>query len=82
MNTRVDSKNSILLSTLSQAFRDKMNLARIKFFGLFICALYKVQTVFFEKLAASFDGDVRVDIFLNPMIFCKSAIKWFEFVPL
>jgi len=45
-----------------------MNLARIKFFGLFICVLCKVQTsltdrqaVCFEKLAASFDADVRVD---------------------
>jgi len=61
MNTRVESKNSILLSTLSQVFGDKMNLARIKFFGLFICALCKVQTVCFEKLASSFDADVRVD---------------------
>ncbi len=61
MNTRVESKNSILFSTLSQVFGDKMNLARIKFFGLFICALCKVQTVCFEKLAASFDTDVRVD---------------------
>jgi hypothetical protein len=61
MNTRVESKNSILLSTLSQVFSDKMNLARIKFFGLFICALCKVQTVCFEKLAVSFDADVRID---------------------
>ncbi len=38
-----------------------MNLARIKFFGLFICALCKVQTVCFEKLAVSFDANVRVD---------------------
>ena len=38
-----------------------MNLARIKFFGLFICALCKVQTVCFEKLAASFDSEVKVD---------------------
>ncbi|MES0448005.1 MAG: IS4 family transposase, partial [Desulfobacterales bacterium] len=38
-----------------------MNLARIKFFGLFICALCKVQTVCFEKLAAAFDSEVRVD---------------------
>jgi len=37
-----------------------MNLARIKFFGLFICALCKVQTVCFEKLAASFDTEVKV----------------------
>jgi hypothetical protein len=65
MNTRVESKNSILLSTLSQVFGDKMNLARIKFIGLFICALCKVQSVCFEKLAASFDTNVRVDSFLR-----------------
>lgn len=33
-----------------------MNLARIKFFGLFICALCKVQNVCFEKLATAFDS--------------------------
>jgi len=38
-----------------------MNLARIKFFGLFICALCKVQTVCFEKLATAFDTDVKVN---------------------
>jgi hypothetical protein len=63
MNTRVDSKNSILLSTLSQVFGDKMNLARIKFFGLFICSPCKVQTDCFEKLATRFDADVRVVLF-------------------
>jgi len=36
-----------------------MNLARIKFFGMFICALCKVQTVCFEKLAASFETDAK-----------------------
>lgn len=61
MNTSNASKNSILLATLSQVFGDRMNLARIKFFGLFICALCKVQTVCFEKLAASFDTEARVD---------------------
>jgi hypothetical protein len=61
MDTRVESKNTILFSTLSKIFGDKMNLARIKFFGLFICALCKVQTVCFEKLAAGFDTDVKVD---------------------
>ena len=60
MNTRVENKNTILFSTLSQIFGDKMNLARIKFFGLFICALCKVQTVCFEKLAAAFDADAKV----------------------
>lgn len=38
-----------------------MNLARIKFFGLFICALCKVQTVCFEKLATAFDTETKVD---------------------
>lgn len=60
MDTRAENKNTILFATLSQIFGDKMNLARIKFFGLFICALCKVQTVCFEKLAASFDSEVEV----------------------
>ena len=60
-NIRGESKNSILFATLSHVFGDKMNLARIKFFGLFICALCKVQTVCFEKLAVSFDADAMVD---------------------
>jgi hypothetical protein len=57
----VESKNSILFATLSAIFGDKMNLARIKFFGLFICSLCKVQTVCFEKLATAFDSDIKVD---------------------
>ncbi len=61
MNTRIESKNTILFATLTSIFGDKMNLARIKFFGLFICALCKVQTVCFEKLATAFDTDVKVD---------------------
>jgi len=61
MNTSNESKNSILVSTLFEVFGNNMNLARIKFFGLFICALCKVQTVCFEKLATSFEHDVRVD---------------------
>jgi len=60
-NTRVESKNSILFDTLFQFFGDKMNLARIKFFGLFICALCKAQTVCFEKLAVGFDCPAKVD---------------------
>jgi hypothetical protein len=61
LNTRAENKNTILFATLSSVFRGKMNLARIKFFGLFICALCKVQTVCFEKLATAFDTDVNVD---------------------
>jgi hypothetical protein len=32
-----------------------MNLKRIKFFGLMICSLCKVQTVTFSKLASEFE---------------------------
>jgi len=60
-NTRTESKNNILFATLSSTFGDNMNLARIKFFGLFICALCKVQTVCFEKVATAFDSDAMVD---------------------
>jgi len=61
MNTRYGRKNSILFDTLSQVFGNSMNMARIKFIGLFICSLCKVQTVCFEKLAVSFDSPVRID---------------------
>jgi hypothetical protein len=60
INTSNDSKYSLLVSTLSEVFGNNMNLARIKSFGLFIFAIYKVQTVCFEKLATSFEHDVRV----------------------
>lgn len=61
MNTSCESKNTILVSTLVKIFGQNMNLARIKFFGLFIIALCKVQTVGFEKLAASFDTKASSD---------------------
>ena len=38
-----------------------MNLARIKFFGLFISALCEAQTVCFEKLACGFDSNVNTE---------------------
>lgn len=53
--TKVSHKNSDLTSILVGHFGKNMNLARIKFFGMFICALCKVQTVGFEKLATAFD---------------------------
>lgn len=61
MNTSIECKNSILTETLLQIFGDKMNLARIKFFGLFVVALCKVQTVCFEKLAVSFECEAKVE---------------------
>jgi hypothetical protein len=61
MNARFEVKNTHLASIISEIFGDKMNLARIKFFGLFICALCKVQTVCFEKLAVCFDSEAKAD---------------------
>jgi hypothetical protein len=71
MNTKVNNKNSILSSTLFGFFGNEMNLARIKFFGLFISALCKVQTVCFEKLAASFDSRTRENRSKYPSIYDK-----------
>ena len=45
MNTRVESKKTILFATLSQIFGNKMNLARIKFFGLFIRLFFDVLQI-------------------------------------
>ena len=61
MNIKDISKINILSDTLAEFFGKRMNLARIKFFCLFISALCKVQTVCFEKLAASFDSDAKTD---------------------
>jgi len=61
MKIKVENKVTLLSDTLKEFFGDKMNLARIKFFGLFISALCKVQTVCFEKLACGFDANVNVE---------------------
>lgn len=59
MNTRVESKISILNDSLNNFFGSELNLARIRFIGLFIIALTKVQTVNFEKLAVAFENDAK-----------------------
>jgi hypothetical protein len=61
MKIKVENKVTLLSDTLKEFFGDKMNLARIKFFGLFISALCKVQTVCFEKLACGFDSNVKTE---------------------
>jgi hypothetical protein len=58
-NIKVEYKSTQLISILSQSLAGKMNLSRIKFFGMFICALCKVQTVCFEKLATAFETDAK-----------------------
>jgi hypothetical protein len=61
MKIKAENKVAILSDTLKEFFGDKMNLARITFFGLFISALCKVQTVCFEKLACGFDSSVKAE---------------------
>ncbi len=56
MNTGFESKSTILSEVLKESFGEKLNLARIKFLGLFITALCSVQTVNFEKLSSAFDN--------------------------
>jgi len=62
MNTesiKVEGKSTELISVLSKNFEGTMNLARIKFLGMFICALCKVQSVSYEKLKAAFESDAK-----------------------
>ena len=54
-NFKAECKSTQLISVLRQTLAGKMNLARIKFFGMFIGALCKVQTVGFEKPATAFE---------------------------
>jgi hypothetical protein len=58
-NFKVEYKSSQLISILSQNLAGNMNIARVKFLGLFICALCKVQTVCFEKLSTAFETDAK-----------------------
>jgi Transposase DDE domain. len=58
-NLKVDCKSNQLISVLQEVLKGNMNLARIKFFGLFICALCKMQNVCFEKLATAFETDAK-----------------------
>jgi hypothetical protein len=54
--TSIDHKNTELISILNTQFQGKLNLARVKLIAMFVCALCKVQTVGFEKLANAFDS--------------------------
>ena len=59
LKIKTECKSTEIISILEQNFSGKMNLARIKFFGLFICALCKVQTVCFEKLSIAFESEAQ-----------------------
>ncbi|MDR1055340.1 MAG: hypothetical protein LBL90_05850 [Prevotellaceae bacterium] len=58
-NFKAEYKTTQLISILSQSLAGKMNMASIKFFGLFICALCKVQIVSFCKLATAFETPAK-----------------------
>ena len=48
-------KNNELTAILDEHFGGKVNMARVKLISLVVCALCKVQTVTFSKLANAFD---------------------------
>lgn len=54
MTSKVDTKSSELVAIFHELLG--WNLARVKFFVLFICALCKVQTVGFDKLSTAFNS--------------------------
>ncbi|MDR1054659.1 MAG: hypothetical protein LBL90_02280 [Prevotellaceae bacterium] len=58
-NFKVEHKTTQLISILSQSLAGKMNMARVKFFILFICVLCKVQIVSFCKLATEFETPAK-----------------------
>lgn len=59
--TRGRYKSSELLSVLIENLGSTMNLARIKCLSALVCAMCKVQTVNFSKLAAAFDNTAEKD---------------------
>jgi len=59
MTSRIEYKSNELVSIFHA--QSGWNLARVKFFVLFICALCKVKSVGFEKLASAFDSPASSD---------------------
>ena len=60
-SNKVEYKSTELISILRENFAGKMNLARIKFLGKFICALCKVQSVSYEKLKTAFESEAKAE---------------------
>lgn len=59
MNTRDESKSSILFEALDAVLGGNINKARLKLIALFIIALNQVRTVRFENLAIAFDHSAK-----------------------
>lgn len=79
--TRDYYKGNGLISILQTHFGSKMNLARIKFIALFLCALCKTQTVNYEKIASVFAPRVdrgsslrRIQRFMAGYNLCSTMI--------
>ncbi|KAA6324433.1 hypothetical protein EZS27_026237 [termite gut metagenome] len=68
METKVQDKSTQLIAVLLNHFGKNMNLARIKLLGMFICALCKVQTVGFDKLATAFESGAM----------SESSLRWIQ----
>src|SRR5665647_3730735 len=58
MKINPDSKYNDLYDFLN--YELNWHLARIKFFGLMICALCQTQTVNFQKLAVCLDSEAKI----------------------
>ena len=61
MNTRDETKSSILFEALDTVLGKNINKARLKLIALFIIALNQVRTVRFENLAIAFDHSAKKD---------------------
>ena len=71
-------KSTQLISVLTENLAGKMNLARIKFFGLFLCALCKIQTICFEKLSTAFESEAKSESSLRRI---QRFTAYFVFMP-
>lgn len=59
--TNACAKNNELSAILDTHFEGKLNLARVKLIAHFVCALCKVRSVCFPKLANAFDHTASAD---------------------
>lgn len=58
-------KNSELVAVLNTHFGGKLNLARVKLIAHFVCALCKVRSVCFSRLANAFDHKAALESYLR-----------------
>jgi hypothetical protein len=85
MNTKPESKNSEFVEIASENL--DWHLSRLKFFETFVCALLKVQTVCFSRLAEGFESTAklesrhrRIQRFFADFVFDPDMIAGFIFM--